>query len=66
MPEIPDIMLKPKSPNVKYSGAPNFRANFAKKGDAHINIIQLIIPPVKDAKVDINKAFPPSPLFVIG
>jgi hypothetical protein len=61
-----EIMLIPKKAKAKVSGALNFRAMLARVGAIKISIMPLIMPPPKEATVEIPKALPDSPLRVKG
>ena len=66
LPEMLAIMLMPKKASANVSGALNFRAMFARIGEMTISKRPLIMPPPKEATVEIPKALPDSPLFVKG
>lgn len=66
LPLMLEMMLIPKNASANVSGALNLRAMLARVGAMKTSIRPLIIPPVAEAMVEMPKALPASPRFVIG
>src|SRR4030042_1871409 len=60
-PVSPPIQMKAKKSRANISGAPNFRAASARKGEISITATTLMVPPMNEPKADIPSAGPARP-----
>ncbi len=55
-----------KKIHVAYSYAVNFNANLANSGERKISATTLMMPPIKDTRMAVPMALPPSPRSAMG
>ncbi len=64
-PVSPPMQVKAKNRRANISGAPNFRAVSARKGEISITAITLTVPPMNEPKAHIPSAGPARPCRAI-
>ena len=64
-PAIPRTVAIPNTPNIKYSGGPNFKAKEASNGAQNIKTRELVSPPNTELVIQILKASSPRPFCLI-